>query len=151
MAAVSKLKMDDVQKQLDATAAYGMALPAAQHKYGIVGFCWGGNVSFRHAIHAPSLSASVVYYGPSPKADSIGPIKAPVLGLYGGNDARVVTTIPPVDTAMQKAGKTFEPHIYEGAEHGFLRNQGGANGANFAATREAWPATLAWFRKYLGS
>jgi len=56
-----------VQKQLDAVAQYGMSLPAAERKYGIVGFCWGGSVSFAHAAHAPGLGASVVYYGTSPK------------------------------------------------------------------------------------
>jgi len=49
-------------------------------------------------------------------------------------------------------GKTYEHHEYDGATHGFLRQQtGGANGANEAATRQAWPATIAWFRRYLGS
>ena len=39
-----------VQRQLDAVAQYGMSLPAAERKYGIVGFCWGGGVSFAHAF-----------------------------------------------------------------------------------------------------
>ena len=56
-----------VQKQLDAVAQYGMSLPSAEKRYGIVGFCWGGGVSFAHAVHAPGLGASVVYYGTSPK------------------------------------------------------------------------------------
>jgi carboxymethylenebutenolidase len=78
-----------VQKQLDAVAQYGMSLPSAEKKYGIVGFCWGGGVSFAHAVHAPGLGASVVYYGTSPKPADLASVRAPVLGLYGGNDARV--------------------------------------------------------------
>src|SRR5207248_10026633 len=77
-----------VQKQLDAIAQYGMSLPAAQKKYGIVGFCWGGGVSFAHAVHAPDLGASVVYYGVSPKTSDLASVRAPVLGLYPGTDAR---------------------------------------------------------------
>jgi len=140
-----------VQKQLDAVAQYGMALPAAQQKYGIVGFCWGGGVSFAHAVHAPNLGASVVYYGTSPKASDLPSVRAPVLGLYGGNDARVNATIPPADSTLHALGRTYSPNIYPGAGHGFLRQQTGMNGANMAAAQAAWPATIQWFRKYLGS
>jgi carboxymethylenebutenolidase len=151
MAAISKLNKSDVQRGIDAAAAYAMGLPSALPRYGIVGFCWGGNIAFEHAIHSPSLKAAVVYYGPTPKTDSLSAISAPVLGLYGGNDARVVTSIPPADSAMKALGKTFEHHIYDGAEHGFARNQSGANGANLNAIQQAWPATLVWFKKYLGA
>jgi carboxymethylenebutenolidase len=151
MAAVSTLDPAQVQRQIDAAARYGMALPAAQPRYGIVGFCWGGGVSFQHATHAPSLGASVVYYGTSPKTETLTAVHAPVLGLYGGNDARVDATIPPADSAFHALGKTYFHSIFEGAGHGFLRQQTGMNGANMAATQKAWPATIAWFRRYLES
>ena len=150
-AAIRTLDAAWVQKQLDAVGQYGMSLPAAQQKYGIVGFCWGGGVSFAHAVHAPGLGASVVYYGVSPKTADLGSVRAPVLGLYAGNDARVDATIPPADTAMRSLGKTYTYNIYAGAGHGFLRQQTGMAGANMTATRAAWPATIDWFRKYLGS
>ena len=140
-----------VQKQLDAVGQYGMSLPAAEKKYGIVGFCWGGGTSFAHAVHAPGLGASVVYYGTSPKTGDLESVRAPVLGLYGGNDARVDATIPPADSALKALGRTYVYNIYPGAGHGFLRQQAGMDGANMAATRAAWPATVAWFKKYLGS
>lgn len=150
-AAIRTLDADWVQRQLDAVGQYGMSLPAAQKKYGIVGFCWGGGVSFAHAAHAPGLGASVVYYGVSPKASDLPSVRAPVLGLYGGNDARVDATIPPADTALRALGRTYSYSIYPGAGHGFLRQQTGMDGANMSATRAAWPATIAWFKKYLGS
>ena len=148
---IRTLSPDWVQKQLDAVAQYGMSLPAAQKKYGIVGFCWGGGVSFAHAVHAPGLGASVVYYGVSPKTSDLASVRAPVLGLYGGNDARVDATIPAADTALRALGRTYTYNIYQGAGHGFLRQQTGMNGANMSAARAAWPATISWFRKYLGS
>lgn len=151
VAAVSKLDPAAVQRDIDATARYAMALPSALPKYGIVGFCWGGGVSFQHAVHSPTLAASVVYYGTSPVTASLASIHAPVLGLYGGNDARVVSTIPPADSAMHAMGKTYVHHVYDGATHGFLRQQTGGNGANETATRQAWPATIEWFHRYLGS
>jgi carboxymethylenebutenolidase len=149
VAAIRTLDAEQVQRMIDAAAQYGMALPAAQKKYGVVGFCWGGGVSFAHATHSPSLGASVVYYGVSPKTELLTNVKAPVLGLYGGNDARVDATIPPADSAMKAMGKTYSQKIFEGAGHGFLRQQTGANGANMTATQQAWPATIAWFKKYL--
>ncbi|MEO8911113.1 MAG: dienelactone hydrolase family protein [Gemmatimonadaceae bacterium] len=150
-AAIRTLDPASVQRQLDAVARYGMSLPAAQEKYGIVGFCWGGGVSFAHAVHSPSLGASVVYYGTSPPTADLASVHAPVLGLYGGSDARVAATIPPADSAMRALRRTYEHILYPGAGHGFLRQQSGMDGANLAAARQAWPATIAWFRKYLGS
>ncbi len=151
VAAIRTLDPAWVQRQLDAVAQYGMSLPAAQKKYGIVGFCWGGGVSFAHAVHSPSLGASVVYYGVSPAKADLESVRAPVLGLYGGSDARVDATIPPADSALRALGRTYEHNIYPGAGHGFLRQQSGMDGANMIATRAAWPATVAWFRKYLES
>jgi carboxymethylenebutenolidase len=140
-----------IQRQLDAVAQYGISLPAAQTKYGIVGFCWGGGISFAHAVHSSSLGASVVYYGTSPPTAQLESVHAPILGLYGGSDARVDATIPPADSALRAFGRTYEHTIYPGAGHGFLRQQTGMDGANLAAARSAWPATIAWFRKYLGT
>jgi len=149
-AAIRTLNQDDVHRQISAGADYAMSLPSAEKKYGVVGFCWGGGVSFAHAVRSPSLGASVVYYGTSPASASLSSVKAPVLGLYGGNDARVNATIPPADSTMKALGKTYSPNIFEGAGHGFLRQQSGQNGANLTATQKAWPQTIAWFRKYLG-
>jgi carboxymethylenebutenolidase len=128
-----------------------MALPAALPRYGVVGFCWGGGVSFEHATHSPSLGAAVVYYGVSPQIAKLSMVKAPVLGLYGANDARVDATIPPADSALRVLGKTYSHTLFEGAGHGFLRQQTGMNGANMTATQQAWPATIAWFKRYLGA
>lgn len=149
-AAIRTLNQDAVQRELDAVAAYGMNLPSALKRYGIVGFCWGGGISFAHAAHAPSLGASVVFYGVSPSADQLMSVKAPVLGLYAGMDARVDATIPAADSVLLPRGRIYVHNIYDSAGHGFLRQQTGMNGANMAATRKAWPATIAWFKKYLG-
>lgn len=151
VAATRSLNMADVQRQIDAVARYGMSLPAAQQKYGIVGFCWGGGVSFAHAAHSPTVGAAVVYYGSNPAPQALQSVRAPVLGLYGGEDNRVNSTIPPADSALRALGRTYVYNIYAGAGHGFLRQQSGQAGANMTASQAAWPATIAWFRKYLGS
>lgn len=150
VAAVSRLKPAAVQRDLGLTARYATSLPAALPRYAVVGFCWGGSTAFRYAVHDPALGAAVVYYGASPPAAELASVRAPVLGLYGENDARVVATIAPADSAMRSLGKTFTHHIFAGATHGFLRAQDGAAGANLAATRTAWPATIVWLRTYIG-
>ena len=148
-AAIGQVTPEIANRAIDAVAKYGMSLPAALPKYGIVGFCWGGGRSFQHATHSPSLGASVVYYGSPPSAEAMAAIKAPVLGLYGGNDARINATIPATDSAMKRLGKSYEFYIFDGAGHGFLRGQDG-NAANAAAAAQAWPKTIAFFRAKLG-
>ena len=138
-----------VQRQVDAAARHAMALPAALPRYGIVGFCWGGTVSFNHAVHSPAVGAAVVYYGSSPKTETLASVRAPVLGLYGEDDARVNATIPAADSAMKAMGKSFTFTKFPGAGHGFLRGQDQRNGANLSAAREAWPMMIRFFRTNL--
>jgi carboxymethylenebutenolidase len=71
-----------------------------------------------------------------------------VLGLYGAVDPRIVSSIPATEMKMKELGKVYEPHVFEGAAHGFLRAQSGNDGANMKATQEAWPLTIAWIKKY---
>jgi len=140
----------DVQRDLAATAEYGMSLPAAQQRFGVVGFCWGGSTSFNTAVSAHAkLRGAVVYYGGSPALTELAKVRVPVLGLYGENDARVNATIPATDSTMKVSGKTYEPVILPGAGHGFLRQQDGQNGANLTASRAAWPKTVAFFQRTL--
>jgi carboxymethylenebutenolidase len=127
---------------------YAINLPAASGKFASIGFCWGGGASFIYATREPRLSAAVVYYGTSPSnpGDYEG-IKAPVQGHYGGNDARVNMTIPTAKENMSKLNKTYDPHVYEGAGHGFLRAQS-QNEANAKAAGEAWPATIMFLKQH---
>ena len=149
---IRAVTVDEMNRGVAASARYGMALPAAAKRYGVVGYCWGGSASFNHAVfNAPGLGAAVVYYGTTPKADALASVRVPVLGLYGENDQRVNATIPLADSAMKALGRTYEKEIFAGAGHGFLRAQDGANGANLAATKGAWPRTIGWFKKYLGA
>ncbi|HEV7994388.1 MAG TPA: dienelactone hydrolase family protein [Gemmatimonadaceae bacterium] len=151
-AAIRSLASPDVQRQIAAVGQYGMSLPAASNRYGVVGFCWGGSASFASAVASPAgQSAAVVYYGsaPTPYA-TLASVKVPVLGLYGGEDARIGATIPPTDSAMKALGKRYEHHTFSGAGHGFLRQQDGQAGANLTAAKQAWPLTIAFFRTNLG-
>ena len=150
-ALIRTLPADDVQRDIARSAEYGMRLPAAQQRFGVVGFCWGGSTSFNTAVRAHAkLRGAVVYYGSAPPLAELSNVKAPVLGLYGENDARVNATIAAADSTMKALGKAYEPIILGGAGHGFLRQQDGQNGANLAAARAAWPKTVAFFQRTLG-
>ena len=148
--AIRTLTPEEVTSALNAVRDYAAKLPASNGKSATVGFCWGGSTSFAYAASQPALNAAVVYYGTSPQdAAAYARIKAPVLGLYGGNDARVNATIPTAQDEMKKVSKTYEPHTFEGAGHGFLRQQDGQNGANMKATEQAWPLTINFLRQHL--
>ncbi|SPJ14002.1 Carboxymethylenebutenolidase [Syntrophobacter sp. SbD2] len=147
--AVSGLSLPQLVIMLDAVKDWAISLPAATQKLATVGFCWGGGRSFQYAAVQPKLGAAVVYYGVSPPLDALGTISAPVLGLYGGDDARVVSTVAPAEEKMKELGKTYITHIYKGAGHGFLRAQAERNGANLEASRQAWPATIKFLRQNL--
>lgn len=146
---VRGLTPQETKARLDAVRAWAVKLPSANGKSATIGFCWGGAASFSYAASQPELNAAVVYYGSSPDAATLAAVKAPVLGLYGGDDARVTATVAPAEAEMKKLGKAYEPNVYEGAGHGFLRQQEGREGKNLAATRKAWPRTLAFLRDHL--
>jgi len=122
-------------------------LPRANGKSGTIGFCAGGGHSFRFAGEVPGVNAAVVYYGTPPDDAGMARIKAPVLGFYGENDARVTSTVEPTIAKMEKLGKIYEPHVYPKATHSFLYFQEMAG--NPAATNDAWPRTIAFFKKHL--
>ncbi len=161
-----------------ASANYAMMQPSAQQKYAVIGYCWGGQTVFYHAINGgvKGYAGGVAYYGlpymggGSPATattaavpntfivDSLKKISKPVMLLNGSTDARITPAMPALDSLMKALGKTYSATNYEGAAHGFLRaqdDQGATRNeavekANLAATKDAWPKTLAFLRKNLG-
>jgi len=146
---IRTLTPDDLKTRLDALMAYGRTLPSSNGKTATIGFCWGGGTVFAYALNQPAINATASYYGPMPTDPAAyAHAKTPILGLYGGNDARVNANIPIAEEQLKKAGVTYEPHVFDGAGHGFLRNQSGQEGANFTASEKAWPLTIAFLKKY---
>jgi carboxymethylenebutenolidase len=148
-ALIAALDPEEVTRRLDATSAYALALPAAAKKFGVLGFCWGGGISFGYAAKRQDLGASVAFYGVAPPAQELARIKAPVLALYGGSDARVTSTEAPAAAELKRLGSRFEFEIYPGAGHAFLRQQSGMNGANMEAAKKAWPRALGFLKETL--
>jgi len=171
--ATLSLPAPEIVARLKAARDWALKQPRANGKSATIGFCFGGNQSFAMAVAEPSLNAAVVYYGTAPTdapaaggggrgaggggappafvpSDSLKAIKAPVLGLYGGlmQDARIGNTIAATEMKMKELGKMYEPHVFDGAAHGFLRAQSGNDGANMRASQQAWPLTVGWLKKY---
>jgi carboxymethylenebutenolidase len=146
---VGQLEPDRVTADLDAVYAYANGLPAVERdQIGTIGFCWGGGQSFRYATNNPNLKAAVVCYGPAPDSAAIGRIRAPVLGVYGENDARINTSLPTVAAQMKAQGQSLTYDIYPGAGHGFLKP--GRQGSDGPQPEKAWSRILAFYGEKLG-
>lgn len=120
---------------------------AQADRVGMVGFCFGGGVTWRVATKMPELRAAVPYYGPPPPVEELASIQAAVLAIYGGNDARINASIPEVEAAMQAHQKTYEKRVYEGADHAF--NNDTSPRYNAQAANDAWLRALTWFDQYV--
>ena len=139
---ISTLPPDQITADLNAVADHVAKLPACNGKVTVSGFCWGGAQTFRFATHRKDLKAAYSFYGSMPDNEAdIARISCPVYGFYGGNDARINTSIPKTVELMKKAGKTYEPVTYEDAGHGFMRageDPNDKNPANKKAREEGW-------------
>lgn len=138
--AVSALPDAGVLMDLDAAANYGKHLPAASRKLFVAGFCWGGGKSFLFATQRHDLAAAFVFYGTPPPANLMANITAPVYGFYAQMDARVTSTVDQTKIDMKAANKVYQPVIYDGAGHGFMRagEAPDASPANSAARQAAF-------------
>jgi carboxymethylenebutenolidase len=143
--AISKLTREQILADLASTAAYVRALPSANGKLAVMGFCWGGGRTWDTANTVDGLSLAMPFYGTGPATEEAAAgIEAPVYGFYGGDDARVNATIEPTKAIMDKLGKRYEPVIYEGAGHAFMRlaEEPNPTDANRKAHDQAWERLL---------
>jgi len=116
---------------------------------GMVGFCFGGGVTWRVAIGLDEVRAAVPFYGPHPDPSEVASIQGAVLAIYAGRDDRINQSIPEIEAEMQRLGKVYEKLIYPDTDHGFHNDTGSRYDP--AAATDAWARTLAWFDRYLRS
>src|SRR5436189_1472685 len=140
--AISALPKEQVKADLDATSEYALTkIPAANGSLAVCGFCWGGGWAFDYATMNPKLKAAYSFYGMAVgNAEDAAKIPCPVYGFYAENDARVDATISKAEELMKAAGKKYEPVIYKGAGHGFMREGESPSGTaeNKKAREDAW-------------
>ena len=142
--------MANVAEDAEAGFAYLNALPDVRaDKHGLLGFCWGGEVTFASATRLNSLDAAVVFYGRSPSPlDSVKNIRAPLMAHYGEKDPGVNKGIDETTAAMKKYNKVYDYKIYSGAQHAF-NNDANADRYHAQAAKEAWGRTLDFLKKHL--
>ncbi|HYF63144.1 MAG TPA: dienelactone hydrolase family protein [Herpetosiphonaceae bacterium] len=120
---------------------------ADKARVGMVGFCYGGGVTWRVATKTPELLAAVPFYGPAPKIEEVPGINAAVLAIYAEQDERINAGIPDIEAAMKQNNKTFEKVIYPGVNHAFHNDTGARY--NREQAKAAWAKTLEWFGRYV--
>ncbi len=140
-----------------ATVNYLKSQSFVNGKIGIVGFCFGGRVSYLAACNISDLSASVVFYGGNigvalgdgaTPLEQTGNINCPVLGLFGEEDANPTPDfVTEIDAEMTRLGKAHEFHQYAGAGHGFHCEARGSFRPE--AAQDAWAKAMAWFDQNL--
>ena len=140
--AVDELPAPGVLQDLQAAIEYA----GRAGKAGIVGYCWGGLLTWRAASELSGLSAAVPYYGggmTTPEESARQP-RVPVLAHFGERDHWI-----PLETveAFRAAHPEVEVHVYA-ADHGFNCDQRGSHDA--AAAQLARERTLAFFAQHLG-
>lgn len=152
-------KVPDAQVMADLDAAVDWAAKSGKGdvaRLGITGFCWGGRVVWLYAAHSAKLKAGVAWYGrlvgqasemtPKHPVDVAASLKAPVLGLYGGQDQGIPQdTVEKMRAALKAAGKPSEIVVYPQAGHGF--NADYRPGYNKEAAEDGWKRLQEWFRQ----
>ena len=123
---------------------------APDAKLGAVGFCFGGGMIWsllNTGAKAKRLAATASFYGPPPEDLHFTGAKAAVLVVYAGKDDRVNSSRPAIESALKKAGLSYEIKVYEGADHAFFNDTGERYDA--AAAKQANTKLLGFFGKHL--
>ncbi|HEY8566613.1 MAG TPA: dienelactone hydrolase family protein [Beijerinckiaceae bacterium] len=147
---IGQLSPDQALASSQAAIAYLKGRPDGTGKAGAIGFCWGGAAVNALAVSGAEFEAGVAYYGRQPPAEKVAAIRAPLLLHYAGLDQPVNAGVPAYEAALKAAGKPYELHLYEGANHAF-NNDTNAARYDKAAADLAWRRTMDFFARHLGA
>lgn len=161
---VAKVPDDQVMADLDGAVKWASANGGNSQKVGITGFCWGGRITWLYAEQSKNVKAGVAWYGrlvgqpsaltPKHPLDLAAGIKAPVLGLYGGQDGGIaLTTVNQMKDALadagargNKAAKASEFVVYKDAPHAFHADY--RPSYRKAAAEDSFQRAIAWFKTH---
>jgi len=146
-AALNRISHAEVLDRIRVARDYALKLPMSNGRLGATGFCMGGGLAWEAAAEIEGVNASVVFYGGPPPEAVMARIKAPVSAFFGANDLGLAPRIAPATADMKRLGKPFDVQVYPEATHVFLYRQD--LGRNMAATEDAWPKAMAFFKQHL--
>ena len=145
---------DQVTSDTAAALKFLAAQPFADMKRaGVTGFCWGGGATWLCCERFPEFRAGVAWYGPlkpggyprTAPIELVKDLKAPVLGLYGGQDKGIpAQDVDDMRAAIKAGGKQAEIIVYPNAQHGFLADYRPSFDAESA--KDGWTKMLAFFK-----
>ena len=159
---VAKVPDDQVMGDLDGAVQWASENDGNTKRVGITGFCWGGRITWLYAEQSKNVKAGVAWYGrlvgaasdvtPKHPLELAAGLKAPVLGLYGGQDGGIpLTTVNDMKDALaaagakgNKAAKASEFVVYPGVGHAFHADYRASY--NKAAAEDGFQRALAWFK-----
>ena len=145
---------------LDSTVVWAAKNSGDIKKVSITGFCWGGRIVWLYAAHNPKVKAGAAWYGrlaptpnspvnqaqPTTPVDYAKDLKVPVMGFYGGKDTGISQeSVEKMRGELAKGTSKSEINVYPDAQHGFFADY--RESYNKAASDDAWPKLLAWFKK----
>lgn len=154
---VSRVPDEQVMADLDACYAWSRGAGGDPARLGITGFCWGGRITWLYAAHQPRLKAAVAWYGkltgpknalqPRQPLDLSGELKAPVLGLYGGEDPSIpMAQVEELRGDLKKAHSASQVLVYPGAPHAFHADYRPSYRPE--AAEDGWQRMKAWFAQH---
>lgn len=156
-AVVGKVPDAQVLADLDVCATWAAKNGGDPARLAITGFCWGGRMVWLYAAHNPQLKAGVAWYGrvvgsasaltPKQALDLAAEMKAPVLGLYGGQDQGIpLDSLDKMRAALQAAGTPAEIHVYADAPHAFHADY--RPSYRQGPAEDGWRRLLDWLRAH---
>ena len=132
----TEMAMADLAATRDAVSDAG--------KLGIVGYCWGGYVTWLASAYLDGISCAVPYYGGGMLEHQDIVPRVPVMGHFGEKDA-IIPVVGVKQLAARHPNHKF--YIYA-ADHGFNCDERGSY--DRAAADLARERTLAFFRQHVG-
>ena len=161
---VSKVPDAQVMADLDGAVKWAAANGGNAQKIGITGFCWGGRIVWLYAEQSKNVKAGVAWYGrlvgtpsalmPTNPLDLAAGLKAPVLGLYGGQDGGIpLTSVNEMKDALaaagakgNKAARNSEFVVYPQAPHAFHADY--RPSYRKEAAQDGYQRALDWFKTH---
>lgn len=157
---VNHVPDSQVMSDLDAAVVYAESTGKADTaRLGITGFCWGGRITWTYCAHNPKVRAGVAWYGrlvaparaplqPAYPVELAAHLKAPVLGLYGAEDAGIpLEHVEQMRVALKAANDSVTNIVvYDGAPHAFYADY--RPSYRKEAAENGWKRMQDWFTKY---